>query len=84
MSKSVFGYQIRVVGAAPNAAAHGGFEARQTIWASMLIGGAMAGLAGALEFTGILHKIDLGFPSGYGFTAIIVSLSWAACIRSAA
>ena len=73
MSKSVFGYQIRVVGAAPHAAAHGGFEARQTIWASMLIGGGMAGLAGALEFTGILHKIDLGFPSGYGFTAIIVS-----------
>ena len=73
MSRSVFGYQVRVVGAAPHAAAHGGFDGNQTIWASMLIGGAMAGLAGALEFTGILHKIDLGFPSGYGFTAIIVS-----------
>ena len=32
----------------------------------------MAGLAGSLEFTGVLHKMDLGFPSGYGFTAIIV------------
>lgn len=73
MSRSVFGYQIRVVGAAPNAARHGGFDSRQTIMVSLLIGGAMAGLAGALEFAGILHKIDLGFPSGYGFTAIIVS-----------
>lgn len=73
MARSVFGYQIRVVGAAPHAARHGGFDSRQTVWASMLIGGAMAGLAGSLEFAGILHKIDLGFPSGYGFTAIIVS-----------
>lgn len=73
MARSVFGYQIRVVGAAPHAARHGGFDSRNTVWASMLIGGGMAGLAGSLEFAGILHKIDLGFPSGYGFTAIIVS-----------
>ena len=39
---------------------------------AMVISGAMAGLAGALEFTGVLHKMDLGFASGYGFTAIIV------------
>jgi simple sugar transport system permease protein len=73
MSRSVFGFQIRVVGSAPNAARHGGFDANQTVWAAMLIGGAMAGLAGALEFTGALKAINLGFPSGYGFTAIIVS-----------
>lgn len=73
MSRSVFGFQIRVVGAAPHAARHGGFDSRQTIWLAMLIGGAMAGLAGALEFTGLLKAINLGYPSGYGFTAIIVS-----------
>ncbi len=73
MSRSVFGFQIRVVGSAPHAARHGGFDAKQTIWMSMLIGGGMAGLAGALEFTGALHAVNLGFPSGYGFTAIIVS-----------
>ncbi|MEQ1900866.1 MAG: ABC transporter permease, partial [Devosia sp.] len=73
MARSVFGFQIRVVGSAPHAARHGGFDSKQTIWLAMLIGGAMAGLAGALEFSGALKKIDLGFPSGYGFTAIIVS-----------
>ncbi len=73
MSKSVFGFQIRVVGSAPNAARHGGFDGKQTIWMALLIGGAMAGLAGALEFAGTLKAINLGFPSGYGFTAIIVS-----------
>ena len=73
MSRAVFGYQVRVVGSSPNAARHGGFDAMRTIWASLIIGGAMAGLAGSLEFTGVLHKIDLGFPSGYGFSAIIVA-----------
>lgn len=73
MSRSVFGYQVRVVGSAPFAARHGGFDSNQTIWLSMLIGGGMAGFAGALEFTGALKTINLGFPSGYGFTAIIVA-----------
>lgn len=73
MSRSVFGYQVRVVGSAPNAARHGGFDSAQTVWFSMAIGGGMAGLAGALEFAGALKAINLGFPSGYGFTAIIVS-----------
>lgn len=73
MARSVFGFQIRVVGSAPQAARHGGFDSKQTIWLAMLIGGGMAGLAGSLEFTGALKAINLGFPSGYGFTAIIVS-----------
>ncbi len=73
MSRSVFGFQVRVVGSAPSAARYGGFDNDQTVWLSMLIGGGMAGLAGALEFTGALKTINLGFPSGYGFTAIIVA-----------
>lgn len=73
MSRSTFGYQVRVVGSAPQAARHGGFDAKWTVWIAMLIGGGMAGLAGALEFTGALKAINLGFPSGYGFTAIIVA-----------
>jgi general nucleoside transport system permease protein len=33
----------------------------------------MAGLAGVLEATTQSGQLNLGFPSGYGFTAIIVS-----------
>lgn len=73
MSRAVFGYQVRVVGSSPQAARHGGFDSKRTIWAALIISGATAGLAGALEFTGSLKAINLGFPSGYGFTAIIVS-----------
>lgn len=73
MSRSVFGFRIRVVGSAPNAARYGGFSNRSTIWLALLIGGAMAGLAGVLELTGATKQLNLGFPSGYGFTAIIVA-----------
>ena len=73
MARSEFGYQVRVVGSSATAARHGGFDSKRTIWTTMIIGGAMAGLAGGLEFAGVLHKMDLGFPSGYGFTAIIVA-----------
>jgi ABC-type uncharacterized transport system permease subunit len=73
MARSVFGFQIRVVGSAPHAARHGGFDAKRTIWLALLISGAMAGLAGSMEFAGVSGKMELGFPSGYGFTAIIVA-----------
>ena len=72
-SRSLFGYQIRVIGAAPHAARYGGFEASRTVWMAMLIGGGMAGLAGILEASSQSGQINLGFPSGYGFTAIIVA-----------
>ena len=73
MSRSVFGYQIKVVGAAPNAARYGGFDAPRTVWLAMLIGGGMAGLAGIMEASSHSGQLNLGFPSGYGFTAIIVA-----------
>jgi general nucleoside transport system permease protein len=73
MKKSLFGFNVRVSGAAPHAARYGGFNANQTIWSTLMISGGMAGLAGILEATSQLGQLNLGFPSGYGFTAIIVS-----------
>ncbi len=73
LTKSVFGFQIRVVGAAPAAARYGGFSAKRTIWAAMLIGGAFAGLAGIFEAAGPFGQMVPQFPTGYGFTAIIVA-----------
>ncbi len=73
LDKSVFGFQIRVVGAAPAAARYGGFSAKKTIWAAMLIGGGFAGLAGIFEAAGPFGQMVPQFPTGYGFTAIIVA-----------
>jgi general nucleoside transport system permease protein len=73
MTRSVYGFSVRTVGAAPEAARYGGFDASRTVWSTLLISGGMAGLAGILEVVSQLGQINLGFPSGYGFTAIIVS-----------
>ncbi|RBP07388.1 nucleoside ABC transporter membrane protein [Roseiarcus fermentans] len=72
-SRSVYGFSVRTVGAAPSAARYGGFDAARTVWSTLMISGGMAGLAGILEAMSQLGQINLGFPSGYGFTAIIVS-----------
>jgi simple sugar transport system permease protein len=73
MSRSLFGFQIRVVGAAPQAARYGGFSANKTIWLALLVSGALAGLAGILEAAGPYGRMVPQFPANYGFTAIIVA-----------
>ncbi len=73
MEKTTAGYAIKVVGLAPAAARHGGFSAARTTWATMLISGALAGLAGLFEAAGPFGQLTPQFPVGYGFTAIIVA-----------
>jgi ABC-type uncharacterized transport system permease subunit len=73
LSRSVFGYQVKVVGAAPNAARYGGFSVNKTIWLALLTSGALAGLAGVLEAAGPFGRLVQSFPTNYGFTAIIVA-----------
>lgn len=73
MSRSLLGFQVRVVGSAPSAARHGGFSQKQTVWLVFLLSGALSGLAGIFEVTGPFQQMSLGFPQNYGFTAIIVA-----------
>jgi simple sugar transport system permease protein len=73
MARSEFGLGIRVVGEAPKAARYAGYSANGMVWRTLLISGGMAGLAGVLEAATQGGQLNLGFPSGYGFTAIIVS-----------
>ncbi len=73
MAKTTFGFQVRVVGAAPQAARYGGFSRDRTIWLSLLAGGGLAGLAGVFEAAGPFGQMVPQFPTGYGFTAIIVA-----------
>ena len=69
----LFGYQVRVVGQAPLAARYGGFSADRTVWLTLSLGGGLAGLAGILEAAGPFGQMVPQFPTGYGFTAIIVA-----------
>jgi len=40
----------------------------------MLIAGALAGLAGAVEVLGVQHRLIEGFSLGFGFKAVTVAL----------
>lgn len=73
LSKTVFGFQVRVVGAAPQAARYGGFNEHRTIWCVLLAAGGLAGLAGIFEAAGPFGQMVPQFPAGYGYTAIIVA-----------
>jgi ABC-type uncharacterized transport system permease subunit len=67
------GFQLQVGGLAPAAARYAGFSSRRALWTALLISGAMAGLAGALEVAGPLGQLTPYVPAGYGFAAIIVA-----------
>ena len=73
IARSITGFQIRVVGLAPRAARYGGFRQSSTVWLALMVGGGMAGLAGILEASGPFGQMVPQFPTGYGYTAIIVA-----------
>ncbi len=66
------GFQLQVGGLAPAAARYAGFSARGALWISLLLSGALAGLAGAMEVTGPIRQVTPYLSTGLGFTAIIV------------
>ena len=73
LGRTIKGFEIRVVGAAPRAARFGGFNSNQLILLTFAISGALAGLAGIIEVAGPVGHLQPGISPGYGFTAIIVA-----------
>ncbi len=73
MSRTIFGFEIKVLGAAPQAAAFAGFSRKRMIWLSLLLSGGLSGLAGLFEVAGPIGQLVPNVSPGYGFTAIIVA-----------
>lgn len=67
------GFAQQVGGLAPAAARYAGFSSRSALWVALLVSGAAAGLAGALEVAGPIGQLTPYVPAGYGFAAIIVA-----------
>lgn len=69
-----WGYELRLVGNAPEVAEYGGINPRAvTVWV-MALSGAIAGLAGVADVMGYRYRFLDGFSSGWGFTGIAVAL----------
>ncbi len=72
--KTTWGYELRTVGANPDAARYGGMSVPRTYVLAMFLSGCLAGLAGVGQGLGISHNVALGFRAGYGFDAIALAL----------
>lgn len=68
------GYEITVVGSNPDAAEQAGVDVEWVYVFVLVVAGALAGLAGAIEIAGIQDRLRPNFSPGYGFTAIPIAL----------
>jgi simple sugar transport system permease protein len=68
-----WGYELRVAGDAPQAAVYGGISPVGTILSGLMVAGALAGLAGAIEVAASTGRLQAGLSPGYGFMAILVA-----------
>lgn len=76
MFKTTLGFEMRTVGANPDAARYAGINISRNIIITMAISGALAGIAGTVEVLGvsICRCLPLFFSSGYGFDSIALAL----------
>jgi general nucleoside transport system permease protein len=74
-SRTWWGFALRAVGVGPRAAEVSGRINSQRVGAvALFLSGAMAGLAGGVEVSGVSYALYPNLSPGYGFTAIAVAL----------
>lgn len=74
LERTTPGFELRTVGANPDAAKYAGMSVRRNVILAMALSGALAGLAGMIEVSGRQHNLLPGFFGGAGFDAIAVAL----------
>lgn len=85
LGRTVWGFALRTVGTNAAAARYAGMSVAWNVVLAMALSGALAGLAGAVQVTGVAldttssnhdgnRYLGLGFSSGYGFDSIAVAL----------
>ena len=74
LNRTTLGFEIRAVGANPDAARYAGMKPRRLITLTMSIAGLLAGLAGTFNILGINHQMNATFSTTVGFDSITVAL----------
>lgn len=74
INRSTLGLQLRALGGGAPAARFAGVRVQRVIVMAMVLSGAFAGLAGAVEVLGVRGRLVEGFSPGYGFEAIAIAL----------
>jgi len=73
INRTKWGFEIRVIGESEAAARYSGMDIRRNVLLVMLLSGAVCGLAGMTEVSGVIGRLQHGLSPGYGYTAIIVA-----------
>jgi general nucleoside transport system permease protein len=73
LERSRWGYEIRLAGDSQRAARYAGIDIARNVIVVFAISGALAGLAGMSEVSGVVHRLQDRISPGYGFTAIIIA-----------
>ncbi len=73
LTKTLLGFQVKVMGDAPKAGRFAGFSPALVTVIVMAISGGAAGLAGMVEVSANIGQLQPDISFGYGFTAIIVA-----------
>ncbi len=74
MSRTKFGFAVKIVGVNPRAAEYAGISTAKILIYTMLLGGALAGVAGMIEVSGIHLRLRSNVSPGYGYAGIPVAL----------
>jgi simple sugar transport system permease protein len=73
--RTAFGFRVRATGASPSAAKVAGLiDTEKTSLIVFLVSGALAGIAGSVEVSGVTFALYENLSPGYGYTAIAVAL----------
>jgi ABC-type uncharacterized transport system, permease component len=73
VSRTRWGYEMRLLGDNAGAARYAGIDIARYVIVVFAISGALAGLAGMSEVSGVVHRLQDRISPGYGFTAIIIA-----------
>jgi ABC-type uncharacterized transport system permease subunit len=74
LNRTTLGFEIRTVGANPDAARYAGMHPRVITVLTMSLAGALAGAAGAVVVLGVTHVMTSSFGTTVGFDSIAVAL----------
>lgn len=72
-ARSRLGFEVRLIGASPDAARVAGISTARNILVVMLAAGAIAGIAGMVEVSMSFGRLRQGISPGYGFMAIVIA-----------
>ena len=74
LTRTKWGYEIRLVGNAPDTAMYAGINEPLVVVQTMALSGAIAGFAGVWDVMGYRYRFLDNFSPGFGFTGIAVAL----------